>query len=98
LGGDEFAVLCPGLAAEEAGSIAARVVEAIASLRFESGVHTIRVGCSVGIASYPADAGTEDELIGCADLAMYEAKQNGKNRWTTYRHASPLTKANSAAA
>jgi hypothetical protein len=29
---------------------------------------------------------------------MYEAKQNGKNRWTTYRQASPLTKANSAAA
>lgn len=86
LGGDEFAVLCPGLTADDAGLLAARLVEGVAALRFESASQTLRVGCSVGIASYPSDARTEDELIGCADLAMYEAKHNGKNGWTAYRH------------
>ena len=96
LGGDEFAVLCPGLTADDAGLIAARLVEGVAALRFESASQTLRVGCSVGIASYPGDARTEDELIGCADLAMYEAKQNGKNGWTAYRHDPLRTKVESA--
>jgi predicted signal transduction protein with EAL and GGDEF domain len=96
LGGDEFAVLCPGLTADDAGSIAARLVEGVAALRFESAAQTLRVGCSVGIASYPTDARTEDELMGCADLAMYEAKQNGKNGWTAYHHDPLRTMAASA--
>ncbi len=96
LGGDEFAVVCPGMTAKDAESIAARLVEAVAALRFESATQTLQVGCSIGIASYPADARTEDELIGCADFAMYEAKHNGKNGWATYHHDPLRTKAESA--
>lgn len=95
LGGDEFAVLCPGLATDDAGPLAARLVERIAALRFESETQTLQVGCSVGIASYPADSRNVDELIGHADLAMYEAKQNGKNCWTAYRHDPLRTKVES---
>ena len=85
LGGDEFAVLCPGIRANDAGAIAGRLVESISGLRFETSTRTLRVGCSIGIATYPDDAHTEDDLLGCADTAMYQAKQSGKNGWARYQ-------------
>ncbi|HPU50437.1 MAG TPA: EAL domain-containing protein [Burkholderiaceae bacterium] len=86
LGGDEFAVLCPGVNAAAASELAAGFVQAVSSLRFEAAAQILRVGCSVGIAIYPTDATTEDELIACADSAMYEAKRSGKNGWALYRN------------
>ena len=86
LGGDEFAVLCPGIEAEDLGLIASRLVQAVAALRFETPTQTLRVGCSVGVATYPTDALHEDDLVACADAAMYEAKQSGKNGWASYRN------------
>jgi diguanylate cyclase (GGDEF)-like protein len=86
LGGDEFAVLCPGVSADEAGAIAARLVDTVAGLRFSTGGRSLRVGCSIGIAMYPADAPSEDDLVACADTAMYQAKQSGKNGWAAYRN------------
>ena len=89
LGGDEFAVLCPGMEASGAAAIAARLVEAISVLRFATLEQALRVGCSIGIATYPADAGTEDDLVARADAAMYEAKRSGKNGWAAF-HSDPL--------
>lgn len=82
LGGDEFAVLCPGLTAEAAGPLAGRLVAAVERLRFttESGL-VLQVGCSIGIALRPLHADTGDNLVACADEAMYRAKQRGKNGW-----------------
>ncbi|MDO9313900.1 MAG: EAL domain-containing protein [Burkholderiaceae bacterium] len=85
LGGDEFAVLCPGIEADEPGLIAARLVDAVAALRFETPTQALSVGCSIGVATYPRDALNEDDLVACADAAMYEAKQSGKNGWAGYR-------------
>ncbi len=39
---------------------------------------------SIGIASYPKDAGTVEQLIGCADKAMYQVKKSGKNKFAYY--------------
>lgn len=82
LGGDEFAVLCPGLPAEPAGHLAERLVAAIEHLRFTtaSGL-VLQVGCSIGIALSPLHARSGEELVACADGAMYRAKQRGKNGW-----------------
>jgi diguanylate cyclase (GGDEF)-like protein len=82
LGGDEFAVLCPGLTAEPAGHLAERLVAAVEHLRFTtaSGL-VLQVGCSIGIALSPLHARTGDDLVACADGAMYRAKQRGKNGW-----------------
>jgi diguanylate cyclase (GGDEF)-like protein len=96
LGGDEFAVLCPGVSVSEAGPIAARLVAAVSALRFKVPGQTLRVGCSIGIASFPADARTEDDLIGCADSAMYAAKQGGKNGWAAYLNDPLQSQAESA--
>ena len=85
LGGDEFAVLCPYTTPEEGLAVAETLIAEIRRLSFNSDVHTIRVGCSIGIASYPLHATTEDDLFACADLAMYRAKRSGKNRCVLYQ-------------
>ncbi|HAT39397.1 MAG TPA: hypothetical protein DCW35_05245, partial [Polynucleobacter sp.] len=38
----------------------------------------------IGVAFYPEDAHTDDELMKCADLAMYETKQSGRNQISFY--------------
>ena len=86
LGGDEFAVLSPGTSPEDAGAIAQRLVLAVSSLSFTANGQSLRVGCSIGLASYPVDAQTPDQLMACADKAMYQAKQGGKNNWCQFHH------------
>lgn len=86
LGGDEFAVMCPALDGDDAGALAVRLVNAVAAVRHVTPERTLRLGCSVGIASYPTDATTLDDLIACADTAMYQAKQSGKNGWSRWRN------------
>jgi diguanylate cyclase (GGDEF)-like protein len=88
LGGDEFAVLIPGISVDAAGATAQRLVQAVSALRFEAADWTLRVGCSIGLASFPADAQTADDLVACADTAMYQAKQGGKNGWFLHRSDS----------
>ncbi|MBK8335896.1 MAG: EAL domain-containing protein [Sterolibacteriaceae bacterium] len=96
LGGDEFAVLCPGIETPDAGAIADRLVEAVCGLNFPTATETVRVGCSVGIAAFPDDAQTEDDLVACADTAMYQVKQSGKNGWAVFRNDPEQSKAGMA--
>ena len=85
IGGDEFARACPASSVAEACVVAARLVGVVSRLRFATGSETLEVGCSIGLASFPGDAGTPDELVDCADVAMYQAKQQGKNGWMAFR-------------
>ncbi|MFO0586904.1 MAG: bacteriohemerythrin [Polyangiaceae bacterium] len=81
-GGDEFAVILPGLRArDDAGVIAARMVQAF-DAPFEVNGVRCKVGISIGIAAFPDDGADMDGLIGRADAAMYASKQAGKNRFT----------------
>ncbi len=80
LGGDEFAVACVGLGTAEATAVAERLVEAISSQRLAPPLPSLGVGSSIGIANYPQDASNAEDLLRCADLAMYQAKRQGKNR------------------
>ena len=84
LGGDEFAVICPASSGDEGGVIAARLVDEVSRLRFDTDFEILRVGCSIGIASYPQDGKTPEALIASADTAMYQVKQKGKNGWMRY--------------
>ena len=51
----------------------------IFSQPFGSGDNVCSVGVSIGVAIYPDDAAEVENLISCADAAMYEAKEGGKN-------------------
>ncbi|WP_170984854.1 bifunctional diguanylate cyclase/phosphodiesterase [Roseomonas sp. AR75] len=78
IGGDEFAILMTPPAGEvSASALAARVVELLGRPFLLDG-HSVVTGASVGIALYPADAAEPEALLRCADLALYQAKQEGR--------------------
>lgn len=85
MGGDEFIVLLPDLhVPEEAERIAAKVVEA-ASAPINVEAEQVEVTVSVGVATYPEEGADSESLLRCADLAMYAAKQLGKNQFQVFR-------------
>lgn len=84
LGGDEFAIIISGASIERLTDIADSIVRSL-SEPMELEGRTVQVGASVGIALYPQDADTSDELLRNADLAMYHAKSQGKNNFQYYR-------------
>jgi diguanylate cyclase (GGDEF)-like protein/putative nucleotidyltransferase with HDIG domain len=81
-GGEEFAVVLPETAADEASEIAERIRRAVAARRIEveTAAEPISVTISIGIAAYPADAETRTDLVHQADVAVYRAKLQGRNR------------------
>lgn len=94
-GGEEFVLLLPGYDKNRAATVAERVRRAVAesTVQLESG-ESIRVTVSLGVAAYPVDAKTEEELIKAADEAVYEAKNSGRNRVCLYhRHGMAMVAA-----
>src|SRR5574340_624659 len=85
LGGDEFAILLPTVLGKEAEMLADRVVRAIAQIPFRFEGHNLRLTTSLGIAYYPGQAADADDLVARADIAMYQAKDAGKNTWRVFR-------------
>lgn len=80
LGGDEFAIILPGLNTSEAAEATAqRLIRAMRPVFMIDG-HTYSVGVSIGIALSPEDHADPEQLMGYADMALYEAKRNGRNR------------------
>lgn len=77
VGGDEFIIVQQGGDRADATAVASRVIEALAR-RFVIGGTTVLTGASVGIAIFPDDASTADELSQKADTALYSAKEAGK--------------------
>jgi len=81
-GGEEFSILLPETPPEEAMVIAERIRRAVADRRFdvETSSEPICATVSIGISSYPTDAQDPDALVHQADLAVYRAKLQGRNR------------------
>ena len=75
MGGDEFAMLLPGCSAAEAAGVASGTAAAI---RLRSIGRDVTV--SMGIAALPDMASTGEELLAAADLALYTAKDDGRDR------------------
>ncbi|MGD9999624.1 MAG: PAS domain S-box protein, partial [Ilumatobacteraceae bacterium] len=78
-GGDEFVVVAEHVASRADASALARRIEAVLALPFELGPATVSIGCSVGV-TLGTDGTTPDELLACADQAMYERKKDRKDR------------------
>ncbi len=81
-GGEEFALLLPDTAEEEAATMAERIRAAVSDARFEveTSDEPITATVSIGVATYPAHASSASELIYRADVAAYRAKAQGRNR------------------
>jgi diguanylate cyclase (GGDEF)-like protein/putative nucleotidyltransferase with HDIG domain len=81
-GGEEFAILLPETPPEQAFEIAERIRRMVAAKAYdvETSSEPIRATVSIGVAAYPRDGSDANELIHQADLAVYRAKLQGRNR------------------
>lgn len=85
LSGDEFIVLLNEVEElDEVTRVARRLIDSV-SAPFDIEGQVFRVGCSLGIGLYPDDAATPAGLVRCADSAMYQAKQEGRNTYRLFR-------------
>ncbi len=82
LGGEEFAILLPGTDVPGAEALGENLRAAVADLAVPVGESEIRLTASFGVAAYP-QTHTADELLSAADLALYSAKRQGKDRVVT---------------
>ena len=80
-GGDEYIVLLPNTDKKTAAIIAERIRKAISREPFYAfGNKKFNINVTLGVATFPDDAKTRDELVGKADRAMYEGKMSGRNK------------------
>jgi diguanylate cyclase (GGDEF)-like protein len=97
LGGDEFIVMLPELDVDiYAASVAHKILAAVARPFVLAG-EDFRITASIGISTYPQDGVDEQTLIKNADVAMYRAKEEGKNNFQFYSeelNASSLERLN----
>jgi len=84
LGGDEFAVVLSEIKNIEEAAATAKNILAALDADYNLDNHYIRNGASIGIACYPAMAGSVEDLILNADIAMYHAKASGRNNFQYY--------------
>ncbi len=81
MGGDEFAVLLPGVCdPARAADVADSIITAISNILAVDG-QSVNLGASIGIAIFPAHGATAEELLSSADLALYQAKDEGRHCW-----------------
>ncbi|CUI05766.1 putative bifunctional diguanylate cyclase/phosphodiesterase [Massilia antarctica] len=86
-GGDEFTIVLPELAGRgEAKAIAEKFLTCL-HLPFDLDGHQVHVSASIGIAIYPGDGESIDELLRHADIAMYQVKALGKNGHSFYHNS-----------
>ena len=79
-GGDEFVIVLPDTGTELAGTVAERIRAKIERHEFNGGRGLmLRTTASFGVAAFPEHAASPQQLIACADTAMYEAKAAQKN-------------------
>lgn len=81
-GGEEFTVILPETSESEAIMVAKRILSTVNSHRFENIKAKLqqKITVTIGLASFPKDATTATQLIQKSDIALYQGKQEGKNR------------------
>jgi diguanylate cyclase (GGDEF)-like protein len=85
-GGDEFVVVLSDMTHAQSAARQAEKIHAVLSSPHAIDQHDLHVNVSVGISIFPDDGQDAETLIQCADTAMYQAKENGRN---TYRFFKP---------
>jgi diguanylate cyclase (GGDEF)-like protein len=79
-GGDEFVIILPQTGKQQALSMAEKLLDLMRSTKFFSDDNQeIHITASFGVATYPPDASNRTELVRAADIAMYEAKESGRD-------------------
>jgi diguanylate cyclase (GGDEF)-like protein len=85
IGGDEFVVLLPTIKTEQDALAVAEKIRHTLNQPFIRGEHRLEISSSTGVAIYPEHGMDEDQLLRCADIAMYHSKDNGRDQVTVYQ-------------
>ncbi|MCK6928127.1 putative bifunctional diguanylate cyclase/phosphodiesterase [Enterobacter roggenkampii] len=84
-GGDEFMLLLGNTSQQEQiEEVCRRIVQEL-NRPFAIEGNDVAIGVSMGIALAPRDSSSANDLLRYADIALYQAKQSGRNRWVYYR-------------
>ena len=83
-GGEEFALILPETTKRLAHELASRVRTNVEASPVILGANHHRITISLGVATFPRDCSTWESLVECADKALYQSKQSGRNRVTIY--------------
>ena len=87
MGGDEFIILIPGLTdTDHTARLAEKILDAITPV-MKIGDNELYIGCSIGISIFPDDGMEIKTLLKNSDLAMYRAKEKGRNTFELYTPA-----------
>jgi len=81
-GGEEFLILLPNSDSNAAAKQAARLCREMRENVVKSHNHSVQVTISIGIAEYENGVDTWESLLNRADIALYEAKRDGRDRWS----------------
>jgi diguanylate cyclase (GGDEF)-like protein len=85
-GGEEFSIILPDTNVEGGSYVAERIRRATEEAVLKAYDTELKVTVSIGLATYPKDGKTAEELIDKADIALYQAKHTGRNRLCVFRN------------
>ena len=89
LGGDEFVFILEAIHDRKDASVVADKIMAALGVPVLAKGHELTITTSIGIALFPLDGATMEEVIKCADLALYAAKEIGRSNYQFYRKGMP---------
>ncbi|CAN5651320.1 hypothetical protein BH10ACI4_BH10ACI4_03230 [soil metagenome] len=90
LGGDEFVVLQVGIAQPSGASFLVERLMRVLSEPYDIGGVSVMCAASIGIAVSPTDAEELDQLLSCADAALYKAKEEGRNTFCFFEEGMDM--------
>jgi diguanylate cyclase (GGDEF)-like protein/PAS domain S-box-containing protein len=86
-GGDEFVILLSSIAHAADAALSAQKILSVAQMPYRVDEHDLQITLSVGISIYPDDGADAETLVKNADIAMLNAKDNGRNNYQFFRPA-----------
>ncbi len=86
IGGDEFLLVIPDLQDADSAKRFAATVLSVFNEPFVWQNHEFFLSASVGMSVFPEDGDNAEQLLACADMAMYRVKQDGRNAFCFYDH------------
>jgi len=90
IGGEEFAVLLPETGISESAHVAERFRQALEKKEIPTGTGFTSITVSIGLAAASADTLELEDLLKCADRALFRAKRNGRNQIDIFKENNPV--------